>query len=98
MTNEQTDWKSKFNELLDTCQNELKKTTQIGKKMLSASQSNAELQDTYRALGVIFKQCLVDGTVKVDNPEIEELLATAAKLEADMEGFESDVQTLKKSK
>ena len=98
MTNEQTDWKSKFHELLDTCQNELKKTTQIGKKMLSATQSNAELQDTYKALGLIFKQCLDEGSIKVDNPEVTELLATAAKLEADLEGFESDVQTLKKNK
>ena len=98
MANEQTDWKSKFNELLDTCQNELKKTTQIGKKMLSASQSNAELQDTYKALGLIFKKYLDEGLVKVENPEVDKLLATAAKLEADMEGFESDVQTLKKSK
>ena len=98
MSSDQTDWKSKFNELLDTCQSELKKTTQIGKKMLSASQSNAELHDTYKSLGILFKKCLEEGTIEVNNEEVSQLVAKATKLEADLEGFESDVQSLKKNK
>ena len=98
MTTEQTDWKAKFNDLLDTCQSELKKTTQIGKKMLSASHSNAELSDIYKELGMKFKTMIENGEVSVDDAEITELIAKASKLEADLEGFESDVQSLKKNK
>lgn len=98
MSNDQTDWKSKFNEIVDTCQNELIKTTQIGKKMLSASQSNAELQDTYKSLGILLKKYIQEGTVEIEDDELTDLIDTANRLEADLEGFESDVQTLKKNK
>lgn len=98
MSTEQTDWKAKFNELLDTCQSELKKTTQIGKKMLSASQSTAELNDIYKELGMRFKEAIEKGRVSNDDSEIAELVANASKLESDLEGFESDVRSLKKKK
>ena len=55
------DWKNKFNDLLNTCQTELKKTTQIGMKMLSASQSNAKLHETYEALGLWLKEAIENG-------------------------------------
>ena len=96
MATEQTDWRAKFNDLLDTCQSELKKTTQIGKKMLSASQSTAELNDIYRNLGMKFKEAIEKGEVSSSDPEFEELVATGVKLESDLEGFESEVQSLKK--
>lgn len=97
MSKDQTDWKSKFNELLGTCQSELKKTTQIGKKMLSASQSNADLHDTYEALGIIFKKYIEDDKIKIEDEEVEVLIQKAKRLESDLEGFESDVRNLKKS-
>lgn len=97
MSDDQTDWKFKFTELLDTCQSELKKTTQIGKKMLSASQSTADLNEAYRSLGILFKDYIASGEVQVDSEKVNDLISIASKLEADLEGYESDVQTLKKS-
>ena len=60
-SNDQVDWKLKFNDLVSTCQSELKKTTKIGMKMLSASQSNAELHDTYQEIGRWAKQAVESG-------------------------------------
>jgi outer membrane lipopolysaccharide assembly protein LptE/RlpB len=93
---DQTDWKLKFNDLLTTCQSELKKTTQIGMKMVTASQSNAQLHDTYEALGRMLKEGIENNTIKVENSDIEALVAKANKLETDLEFLESEVQTIKK--
>lgn len=103
MSNEQnnqrqdhTDWKLKFNDLLQTCQSELKKTTQIGMKMLTASQSNADLHDTYEALGRLLKEGVEKGSIKVEDSDIENLIAKAAKLESQLENLETAVQDIKK--
>ena len=96
MSEKDVDWKSKFNELLDVCGSEIKKTTEIGKKMLNASQSNAELRETYEELGQILKQYIEAGKLEIEDSDINRLIAKAAKLEGDMEGFESDVQNIKK--
>ena len=93
---DQTDWKLKFNDLLNTCQSEFKKTTQIGMKMLSASQSNAQLHDTYEALGRMLKEGIENETIKVENSDIEVLITKAKKLESDLELLESEVQNIKK--
>jgi hypothetical protein len=93
---DQTDWKLKINGLLNTCQSELKKTTQIGMKMLTASQSNADLHDTYEALGRLLKEAVENKTIEVENSDIEGLIAKANKLESDLEFLESEVQNIKK--
>ena len=90
-------WKTKLNDIVNTCQSELKKTTQIGMKMLSASQSNSELHDTYEALGRLLKEGIENQTINLENEEIDILIAKANKLEADLEGLESEVQNIKKS-
>ena len=40
-------WSKKFIQVLQHCQDELKKTTEIGKKMISASKTNSELHELY---------------------------------------------------
>jgi hypothetical protein len=93
---ETPDWKMKFNELVSTCQTELKKTTQIGMKMVSASQSNAKLHDTYEALGQWLKEAVSNGELEVKNEEVTNLLALATKLELDLQNYEDEVQNIKK--
>ncbi len=93
---DQTDWKLKINGLLNTCQSELKKTTQIGMKMLTASQSNAELHETYEALGRLLKEGIENKSIEFKNSDIEGLIAKANKLESDLEYLESEVQNIKK--
>lgn len=90
-----TDWKLKFNDLLNTCQSEFKKTTKIGMKMLSASQSNSQLHETYEALGVWLKEAVESGKITVDDVEVEGLIARAKELESAMENFEKEVQEIK---
>ena len=92
----QVDWKSKFNELLDVCGTEIKKTTEIGKKMLSASQSNANLRETYEELGQVIKQRIESDQIKIEDSDVIRLVEKAAKLESQMESFESDVHDIKK--
>ena len=48
----QGEWKSKFQEMMQVCQEELKKTTEIGKKMLTASKANSDLKEAYEELGI----------------------------------------------
>lgn len=92
----EVDWKVKFNDLLEVCGSEIKKTTEIGKKMLSASQSNANLRETYEELGQIFKQYVEADKIKIEDSEVMMLIERATKLEDQMEGFESDVHNIKK--
>lgn len=90
------DWKNKFSDLLNTCQSELKKTTQIGLKMVSASQSNAKLHDTYEALGQWLKEAVENGDITIQDEDVKNLLALANQLEEELKGYEQDVQDIKK--
>jgi hypothetical protein len=95
-SNDQVDWKLKFNDLVSTCQSELKKTTKIGMKMLSASQSNAELHDTYEEIGRWTKQAVESGDLKIDDIKVQDLIAKANSLESELEDFEDQVHNIKK--
>ena len=50
---DQTDWKSGIKKLLNLCQDEVKKTTKIGHKMIHASHTNTCLKDAYEKLGKV---------------------------------------------
>lgn len=93
--NASSDWKSKFHEVLSSCQVELKKTTQIGIKMLSASQSNAQLHETYESLGVLVREAIRKGELKWSNQAVNDLMDKIDVLEAQMESFEVEVQNIK---
>lgn len=94
--NDQVDWKNRFNDLVSTCQSELKKTTKIGMKMLSASQSNAQLHETYEAIGRWLKSEVENQRINLDNTEIQDLIGKANQLESELESFENQVQDIKK--
>jgi hypothetical protein len=96
MKNNNTDLKDKMNKLFQVAQSELKKTTQIGMKMFSASQSNSLLHETYEALGIWLIEAVENGKVKVDDVEVEALIARAKELMSTMENFEKEVQEIKK--
>ena len=97
MSSENTDWKLKINGLLQTCKNELKKTTLIGKKMLSATQANAKLHENYEEIGRLVRKEILAGTLKVENEKLDQLLEEIKSLESQLEGFEQDVQEIKKN-
>jgi hypothetical protein len=57
-------WQSKFQEILQTCQDEVKRTTEIGKKMLSASKTNTSLHEAYEELGHLAASSIESGELK----------------------------------
>ena len=89
---ESQDWRLKLNDLVQTCQSELKKTTQIGLKMISASQSNIQLHEIYENLGKWLMAEVVSGRIKIEDEKIEELISRVKDLESELEGFEKDVR------
>lgn len=94
--NEQ-DWKTRFNDLVQSCQNELKRTTQIGMKMLTASQSNMQLHESYEELGRLAKNALNDGSLSWGSSEARDLVEKIEGLEEELEGLEKEVHDIKKS-
>lgn len=89
------DWKNKVNEIFQVCQDEFKKTTEIGKKMISASKTNSCLHETYEEIGSLVVQALKDGDLKWDNPRVNELIETINKCEEDLELIEGEVNKIK---
>lgn len=90
-----SDWKLKFHDLLQTCQDELKKTTIIGKKMLSASKTNSCLHDAYKELGILCAEELKKGSLNWDNSKVQELIHTIQQCEEDLEHIEAEVKNVK---
>jgi site-specific DNA-adenine methylase len=87
---------NKFQELVQVFQRELKKTTQIGMKMISASQSNSELKDTYERLGILTAKALANSELTWNNEKIVEILSKIESLKVELSSLEDAVQTIKK--
>jgi len=92
-----TMWRMKLSDLIDTAQTELKKTTKIGLKMISASQSSVELEEIYETLGKWLVSEVRAGNMKIENADIEALISKVGDLEKELEGLEREVQDIKKS-
>ena len=90
-------WKDKFNNLFNTCQGEIKKTTEIGKKMLSAGKENAQLTETYEKLGKLVYKALDSGSLKWENQEAADHCKEIKGLITKLEKIESDVKDIKGS-
>ena len=94
---EQADWKAKFNYLVNTCQSELKKTTKIGMKMFSASQSTTKLHETYELIGKMVKDLHDEGKIEIKDEKVLELMEITNELHKELDSYEQDVQEIKKS-
>ncbi len=76
---------------------EVSKTTKIGAKMLSASQSNTRLQEVYRELGIWFTEQVEAGEIRVQDKNITDLIRQVKELQDQLADYESEVQEIKKS-
>ena len=92
----QSPWKNRVQEMLHLCQEELKKTTEIGKKMINASKSNSELHEAYELLGQEIRKDLESGKVEWDNPEAIKLIGLIEKKESELEEMEGQVREIKR--
>ena len=72
-------------------------STQIGMKMLTASQSNVQLKETYENLGRLVKDCIDSNELNWDNPQAKQMLEKIQTLQSELEELEEDVQNIKKS-
>lgn len=88
-------WKDKVQEIFQVCQDELKKTTEIGKKMLSASKTNSNLHEAYEEIGRLVVKAIQDGELKWSNQRIEELLSVVENCEDELHTIETEVHNIK---
>jgi methyltransferase-like protein len=90
-------WKQKLNNILDTCQGELKRTTQIGKKMLAAGKENAQLNDIYESLGKHIYESIEAGKLNIEDQKVSEMCSSIEGLKSHLEQLENEVKDIKKS-
>lgn len=90
-------WKSRFQELLGVCQEEIKKTTKIGKKMLNATTANTKLNATYEEIGRLAVKQMESNLLTWENSTVKELVQKVKDLEKELNEFEKDVQDIKNS-
>ncbi len=87
--------KEKVSEIFQVCQDELKRTTEIGKRMLSASKTNTTLHSSYEEIGILVVKAIQSGDLKWDNARVKELLATINLCESDLNDIEKEVHDIK---
>ncbi len=95
MQNNQSHWRVKVQELFQVCQDELKRTTEIGKKMLTASKTNTNLHDAYEELGVLVVKAIKSGSLEWDHPRVKELVHQIDNCEKDLEVIEEEVNKIR---
>jgi hypothetical protein len=95
MMNNKEDWKKKLSDVLESCQGELRKTTEIGRKMLVASRRNSELKEAYEMLGLMALKDVRSEQLNWSNDKAQELIAKIDKYEEELENIEDDVQNIK---
>ncbi len=91
----QTPWKHKVQEVFQVCQDELRKTTTLGKKMLSASKTSTCLHQSYEELGRLVARAWAKGEVELPNYRTRELAKTIAECEADLREIELQMNKIK---
>ena len=87
--------RGKFNFWLLNFHKEIKKTTAIGKKMLTASRTNAHLKGTYEELGRLLEHGVESGQVDWDSPKMRALLHTIKACKKDLEEIEKKMNKIK---
>ncbi|MGK0367630.1 MAG: hypothetical protein ACI9QD_000768 [Thermoproteota archaeon] len=94
--NETQNWTEKFQDLLGVCQEEIKKTTAIGKKMLDATTSNSKLHNEYEELGRLCLRQIEEGFLVWENEDSKEIIESIKSLELELNSIENDVKEIKK--
>lgn len=90
-----SNWKAKLNRIFFSFHQEVMKTSVIGKKMLTASRTNAHLKDTYEELGRLLEKGMDSGEVEWDSAKVRALLHTVRACKKDLEEIERQVHKIK---
>ena len=93
--NQSAQWREKVQEMLKVCQDEIVKTTEIGKKMLNASKANSELHDTYEKLGEFLVTSIRNNDHQWDHPQVKRLMKKIEECEDNLENIENAVNKIR---
>jgi hypothetical protein len=88
-------WSKKFIQVLQHWQEELRKTTKIGKKMISASKTNSDLHDLYEDLGKKVYFSLKEKSLDSEDPVFQDFVKKIDELQKELELMEGDVNKIK---
>ena len=92
---DRSDFSKRVQGMLKVCQDEIVKTTEIGKKMLSASKANSEIHDTYEKLGMLLTEAIKNKEHEWNHPIVHQLIKKIDDYEKNLEDIESDVNKIK---
>lgn len=93
---EKKQWKEKMQEFLSSCQGELLKTTEIGKKMFNASKTNSCLRECYEELGRLAIKDIKAGRLEWPHPRVRELVDKVQFCEESLQEIEEEMNSIKK--
>lgn len=93
--NQQHAWKERVQELFQTCSDEIKKTTEIGMKMLTATKTNSLLHESYEELGRLVYKAVTKDELDWENPRVKELVSTIQSCKKDLREIEQEVVRIK---
>ncbi|MEC7182685.1 MAG: hypothetical protein VXW15_08225 [Bdellovibrionota bacterium] len=88
-------WSKKVMQVLQHAQGELKKTTEIGKKMISASKTSSELHEAYEELGKLVYKGLKGESLSLEDPRLGEFVEKIDDLQEELGDIESEVNKIK---
>ena len=91
MEKELSHWKSRMQGLLHVCKGEMKRTTVIGKKMISAGRISTALNSAHEELGELAAKELKAGRLEWDHPRVKRILKAIVECEGQLEEVESEV-------
>ncbi|MCR9204469.1 MAG: hypothetical protein NXH75_07830 [Halobacteriovoraceae bacterium] len=90
-----SEWKLKFQEIYQLCSEELKKTTEIGRKMLSASRTNSSLHEAYEELGMLAAKAMKESEINWENSRVEHLMKIIDNCQSDLNSIEKEVNDIR---
>jgi len=95
MPRQNQEWRSRVQEIFQVCQEEIKRTTDIGKKMLTASKTNSCLHTSYEELGMLVYKEVAEGRLEWNHPRLKEIMATIQVCESELDTIEKEVNKIK---
>jgi pyruvate formate-lyase activating enzyme-like uncharacterized protein len=90
-------WKERVQGIFQTCSDEIKKTTEIGMKMLSASKTNSQLHESYEELGHLVYKAMKNKEIDWDNARAKELMTLIMSCKKDLKDLEEEVVKIKET-
>ena len=90
-----SNWKTNLNRWIFSFHQEVIKAGVIGKKLLTASRTNAHLKDTYEELGRMLEKGIESGEIEWDSAKVRAFLHTAKACKKDLEHIEKQVYKIK---